>query len=350
MDFYEELGVSRTASEAEIRKSYRRLTLLLHPDQQQDPEIRILAEGQMKRINEMVAILTDPERRRMYDESLSEKALVVRQIQITQWISWVRDNRGWVLVGVAFVLVLISALLVPVFDSAHSAGKAHEPVAAFSAASRRTPEQRELGSPSKALANSRLPAVEQRTHEGDWKPAPGLPAPQVDSPLSSARVETPVSETPRPKSVLDSAIPVPPPTPAQGVVPSPVQSAPSALRPAPTLAGRWVYTPDPSDPGDPKLYPAEYAELSIAPVGNALRGVYQARYKLPDRNLNSRVNFTFEGPPSGTSFVWQGDSGAQGEITVRLESADTLKVNWFATKMGSVLSLGSGNATLYRFR
>jgi hypothetical protein len=338
MDFYEELGVSRTASAAEIRKSYKCLTLLLHPDQQQNPEVRALAESQMKRINEIIAILTDPERRRIYDDTLSGKALVVRQIQPVSsipWIPWIRNNQGWMLVGVAFVLLLISPLLVPIFDSARSSDKMHGP-AALSSASARVPEKKEPASSSKARTDSRLGGL-------SFQPSPN----GIGKPSSAVDIIIP---SPAPPSAADPSISVPPSAPIQVVAPLPLPSAPAAPRALATLAGRWVYTPDPSDLEDPKLYPAEYVELSIVPQGSAVRGVYHARYKLPDHTLNSRVAFTFEGPMEGTSFAWQGDSGAQGEITMRLQSADTLKVNWFATKMGPALSLGSGNATLYRFR
>src|SRR4029077_2362012 len=137
MDFYEELGISRTASELEIRKSYKCLTLLLHPDQHQNPEVKVLAEGQMKRINGMIEILTDPERRRAYNDSLDSGALIVRQTQLASWFAWVRGNRGWALVGLMFVLLLISPLLAPMFDSARSAREAHEPLTATSASSHR---------------------------------------------------------------------------------------------------------------------------------------------------------------------------------------------------------------------
>jgi curved DNA-binding protein CbpA len=356
MDFYEELGLSRTASQSEIRRSYKCLTLLLHPDQQQNPKVRVLAEGQMKRLNEMVEILTDPERRRIYDESLQERTLAVIQTQPMRWGSWMRNNPGWVLVGLAFVIVLISVLLVPTFDSARSAGKEHEPVAAYRAA-RGKQERTGLASPQTALTESKQRSIERRISDADWKPAPGLPSPLVNSQLPATSVERPVPQatvalpasTIAPEPRIAAPPQAPPPGPAAAMV-LPVQSAPSTPRATPTLAGRWVYTPDSSDPGDPKLYPAEYVELSIVPVGNTLRGAYQSRYKLPNHALNSRVNFTFEGPAAATSFVWRGDSGAQGEITIRLKSIDTLNLNWFATTMGSALSLGSGSATLYRFR
>lgn len=67
MDYYEEFGIPRSASTEEIRRAYKSLVRLLHPDQIQDPDLKRLAEGQMKRINEIFAVLSDSDRRRAYD-------------------------------------------------------------------------------------------------------------------------------------------------------------------------------------------------------------------------------------------------------------------------------------------
>jgi len=104
------------------------------------------------------------------------------------------------------------------------------------------------------------------------------------------------------------------------------------------------------DPQDPKFFPAEYVEVTILVAESRLRGSYRSRYKLSNLTLSPYANFTFDGPANGTSFVWRGDADAMGQINLRLQSRDTMQVNWFATKMGSQLSLGSGSATVYRFR
>ena len=75
MNYYEELGLRVSATADEIHRAHRRLSKLLHPDQQTDEEVKLLAEAQMRRLNAIVQVLTDPERRRQYDEQLSEDIL-----------------------------------------------------------------------------------------------------------------------------------------------------------------------------------------------------------------------------------------------------------------------------------
>ena len=69
MDHYERLGVSREASEREIRGAYRRLARASHPDREGgDAE-------EMAALNEAYEVLQDPERRQAYDASLLADSL-----------------------------------------------------------------------------------------------------------------------------------------------------------------------------------------------------------------------------------------------------------------------------------
>ncbi|MGW2786863.1 DnaJ C-terminal domain-containing protein [Streptomyces populi] len=62
-DFYEVLGVSRTASQDEIQQAYRTLARRHHPDVNKDPG----AEERFKDLNEAYSVLSDPKTRARYD-------------------------------------------------------------------------------------------------------------------------------------------------------------------------------------------------------------------------------------------------------------------------------------------
>jgi molecular chaperone DnaJ len=62
-DLYEVLGVERGASDAEIKRAFRKLAQQWHPDVNQDPE----ASARFKEVSEAYQILSDPERRQRYD-------------------------------------------------------------------------------------------------------------------------------------------------------------------------------------------------------------------------------------------------------------------------------------------
>ncbi len=104
MDFYDEFGLSRSASPEEIRQAYRSVTRLLHPDGQPEPRLKAVAECQMKRANEIFALLLDPQRRRTYDMALAWPLGTPRAhpdtkaLPGTAWAMLALRNGFWILI------------------------------------------------------------------------------------------------------------------------------------------------------------------------------------------------------------------------------------------------------------
>ena len=61
MDYYDLLGVSRTASDKELHKAFKKKSMQHHPDRGGDAE-------KFKEINEAYSTLKDPNKRQMYDQ------------------------------------------------------------------------------------------------------------------------------------------------------------------------------------------------------------------------------------------------------------------------------------------
>ena len=64
-DYYEVLGLDRGASEAELKKAYRRLAMKFHPDRNKDDKE---SERKFKEATAAYEALKDPERRAAYDQ------------------------------------------------------------------------------------------------------------------------------------------------------------------------------------------------------------------------------------------------------------------------------------------
>jgi hypothetical protein len=313
MDYYEELGVHRVAQVEEIRRAWRNLARLLHPDQQQEEGLRLLAEKQMKRLNEICAVLTDPVERLRYDRSLA--ALPPPRPPV-------RPRPNWMLAAALAVIAIAAAVLYPGRTARHTASREPASVAGAVALSTPTPVRRHT------------------TRRGD----PPAPLPRRQESASTKALVVPVEPPPE----IQATIPDPPPSPD---LPSAALAQP-AQEPAPGIAGAWFYAPPKSSPETTLLYLPEFIEMFVSESAGAIHGRYRARYKVGDRPISGDVRFSFEGRrlDGPVVLVWTGSEGASGEIRLKLLADDTLQVDWHATEFGNSVGLASGAAILTRRR
>ena len=86
-DFYEVLGVSRSATPEEIQRAYRKLARTYHPDINKDPE----ADGRFREIAEAYDVLSDPDARKRYDAFGEDFRRVPDDVDAE---SWARSRRA----------------------------------------------------------------------------------------------------------------------------------------------------------------------------------------------------------------------------------------------------------------
>jgi curved DNA-binding protein len=89
-DFYEVLGVPRTASREEIQRAYRKLARQWHPDVNKDPE----AEDRFKELSEAYDVLSDPETRAKYDRFGEDFRRVPEGVDAEAWAAAGAGRRG----------------------------------------------------------------------------------------------------------------------------------------------------------------------------------------------------------------------------------------------------------------
>jgi curved DNA-binding protein CbpA len=375
--FYEELGVPADASLETIRDAYRNVARLLHPDVQTDPVLKESAEAQMKRINHLYGILSDPRRRRLYDQELASPAERPAPIFIQAAPPPDRFDRGnygtlvWLAataVCATFVIWLAtresssSPAVYPLPASGGQASGAQAPAASTSRPSTSRPGTRAAATvPPPAAIPEKAKAVEQRDDELAALRGQLLAAntdrarleKQMAARDAVRRAPNPVNLTPEPLAAPQPApeIPLPAVLPPVAAAPAPARTEPPpVIAPGARWAGSWAYHQARTEMQSKALFPPEFIEAVITEDKGRIRGQYHARFKVADANISPDVDFRFEGKIAGPagSLSWTGTGGAKGEVQLRLISGTTLEIVWSATQLGKSMGLASGTAVLDR--
>jgi hypothetical protein len=359
MNFYDELGVASNASPEEVREAFRALVRILHPDHQTDPQLKDIADRQMRKLNRVYAVLSDADKRRRYDLSLEKqeigRALILsprcaaNAADLTERVAWMGA-----LAVVVIALVWLASdnpAVLPAVSSQQISERAPRKISVVSAtpATSLAHEVARLRAELHAVGTERDLAVRELSRlrapasrpQSAW--APAEPAGPTASPLVTAGADVPAP-------VL-AALPVVVPDSSR----SPLDRNPSqpaskiALRP---FVGFWFYSKDagPQRSRTFALYPPEFIETTITEQNGMVRGKYRSRYRIADRAISPDVVFEFAGTATGSTLVcpWTGPGGARGELTLKMAGENGLMVDWTATELGTMQGLITGTATLTR--
>ena len=376
--------MSPSATTAEIRQAYKSLVRVLHPDQQQDQDMRRLSELQLRRLNHLYQVLSDPEQRRTYDLSLQYLPAVrpngsphdMRQEVAWSDISRVRVRLRiepgavvWILIG---TIALGSAIFwirwpepPPPARQARERLQSADSAAAQATGSNGTPVRtvtaRTAGPASepegkreRGYESPRQDRGEHAARSTQEKPRT-VPERSSAGPAQAAALRTPQNENQlpaatRPRTESPEVAAIAPTAP--GVAPKnadPSPPPPILKAQSVSVSGKWLYVPR-TDDLKTSLYPPEYIELRINNRAGFLRGRYYGKYRVSDRAISSEINFQFEGRQGEAVSIlpWAGNNGSKGEMRLKRLSDESIEVNWITTTFGQTNTLASGTAVLYR--
>jgi hypothetical protein len=369
MNYYSELGVKHDASEREIRQAYRVLVRLLHPDTQTGDDLRLAAERQLIRLNEMFAVLMNVDTRRAYDLSLEQdwsqrnhgvppSSMASRSSPLADVSAVAREAslvaqfalRYWALILIGAVILgaaAVSALLHGNSEAVAASQTADvQPQSRPSVATKivaRTPQARPP-LPNPDMQEDPAPALPPATRGSI---TPDGKAPPLKTALPSAATSAKQSES------LDAGNNAAPVTRASETVtqePAPAHLSPAQASP---FSGNWLYTTDLASPQESDGYRAMYVELLLSEKDGALSGNYRARYVIPDKAISPQVAFHLQGRANSdrrARVEWSSASGARGEAELSLSAPGIMDLRWWSTELGEQSGLSSGTAKLVRQR
>ena len=325
MNYYEELGIPKTAPAEEVRLAYRSLARLLHPDQQPDETLRRLAGLQMTRLNEILQTLTNSALRREYNQGLRRQAggggIWTHGFSSGPPAPLARPTVRWS--SLTWLCATLVAFGVFVVFLAHDTGT------------------QQLASEGNILRGAAQDDVAgARSNWASGHTAPGKRRPSGEGGLQ-AEGELAANDSAGPNSPLWSA--------KSRFMAFGLDTIDSRLFEA-GFGGEWFYAKPAKRAESQDFYPPEYIDVEISAPPESVKGRYSAKYSVGGRQLWPFVFFEFGGgarPPSA-ELKWSGSGGAAGHVRLTLLSARSLRVDWSTDQPNEEQSLISGTATLLR--
>lgn len=324
---YDDLGLPASASDEEIREAYLSLVRLMHPDSQRDPTLKRFAENQMKRVSRAYAVLSDPERRRRYDATLtgdvveSAPSPVDSKRSAGRWRARALITIGWLICAFAGVVGIGWYFSQPAGEPLQPAQASAPPV---------TPAT------SNPAAPASIPAAPAADDAGT---SPDLDA--LRSELAAAKI---ARDRALDQNVLQAK--------ELDFLTGRILNAPHGPLYGPSrFSGVWVLPASRTAPAASAFTP-QSVDLIMSEHQGTLEGRYRARYPsmgVPDPPM---VRFYFEGKCQDdmANAAWTGEGGSKGEIQLKLTSDHTLQLVWSVSEPGNQTGPASGTLALVRKR
>jgi hypothetical protein len=322
---YDDLGLPASASDEEIREAYLNLVRLLHPDSQRDPTLKRFSENQMKRVSRAYAVLSDPERRRRYDATLTGNGVedapkpADAKRTVGRWRARALITIGWLICAFAGVVGIGWYFSQPAGESMQPAQASAPPVTP--AAATRVPP----------AAIPTAPVAETAD------PSPDLDALRSELAATKIARDRALDQTVLQAKELD-------------FLTGRLLNTPRGPLFGPSrFSGIWVLPPSSTVPAS-SAYTPHSVDLIMSERQGSLEGRYRARYSgmgVPEAPM---VRFYFQGTCQNdmANATFAGDGGSKGEIQLRLTSDNTLQLVWSVTEPGSQAGPATGTLALVR--
>lgn len=356
---YTELGIPETASHAEIKSAYLRKAIENHPDKVEETN-RETADERMSRLNQVIQILGDEQRREDYDAGLAqqraEEESGIRAASAIALQAWQAERRRgqtfrYARFGLFACLAGIAVLggIAFHFLGEHRSGPVARvtPVAPPSIEHKISGEIKIRSTPREPVGVSSPPTELRENPAETVSDAPADPQPNPlleEARQALERGDRPSRAAPLAPGEADPKTDAVQPPPPETVQPDGAGGRP----PLDPWSGLWAYFPGPGGSPGGEFAPLSI-DLNIEVDGLTIRGNYRAQYVVNSENYSGNVQFALVGLPNREGVIqgsWHDPDGAKGEFKMTKVEPKVIEFSWWTTVSGRAKALASGSARL----